>query len=327
MGRKKKKKNSLNFLRLLLLIIFIVLLGFGFYKASQGDKDNNSNNESKVDSSENTTNSVEENTETEEKKDDSNKSNHLNNLSNTEASFGELDVPVYKKGEKELNLPIIIYHEVQTPVPENDIYKLFSTEERFEENVTTLLDAGYTFITLEDLYKYDKGYIGLPEKNVIITMDDGAIGCYTEAFNVVKRHNVPITIFVVEDLVGTEGYFSWDAAREMYNTGLVKIHVHGQQHIDATSYSSSEQIAEAYNHAHQSSVENLGDDNIMKIMAYPAGKSSSNTITWLKNAGFEIQVQTRYGTVNKSSTLDLTNLGRFRGEQASGQSLLNSFGN
>ena len=87
----------------------------------------------------------------------------------SEASFGKLDVPVYKKGEKDLKIPILIYHAFATPIPEGDVYNLFSTQERFEENVTTLLDAGYTFITLEDIYKYDNGYIGLPEKNITIT--------------------------------------------------------------------------------------------------------------------------------------------------------------
>ena len=57
-------------------------------------------------------------------------------------------------------------------------------------------------------------------------------------------------------------------------------------------------------------------------MAYPAGKSSSDTIEWLKQIGFEVQVQTRYGTVNKSTTLDLTNLGRIRGERATGSQIL-----
>lgn len=247
----------------------------------------------------------------------------LNHLSNTEASFGNIEVPVYKKGEKNIKIPIIIYHAFQTPVPEDDKYKLFSTEERFEENVTTLLDDGYTFITLEDLYKYNKGYIGLPKKNVIITMDDGWIGCYTEAFNVVKRHNIPITIFVVENLVGAGGYFSWEQAKEMYDTGLVKIHVHGQKHINATDYVTKEQLINAYNHAHSAIEENLGE-SIQKIMAYPAGKYSENTISWLKEAGFEIQVQTMYGTVNKSSNLDLTKLGRIRGEQATGKSLISA---
>ncbi|MBR3133208.1 MAG: polysaccharide deacetylase family protein [Clostridia bacterium] len=315
--KRKKKKSRIN----LVLILLFILLAFLIYKGvkTMQKKDTSDSEKTEVEN-------VADTSESNEDENDSKPTRDLNHLSNTEASFGEIDKPLYKKGEKELKLPIIIYHEFETPVPEDDIYKLYSTEARFEENVTTLLDAGYTFITLEDLYKYDQGYIGLPEKNVIITIDDGAIGCYTEAFNVAKKYNVPMTIFVVENLVGTDHYFSWEAAKEMYDTGLVKIHVHGQQHINATDYSTNEQLVAAYNHAQQSIEENLGENNIMKIMAYPAGKSSANTISALKQAGFEIQVQTRYGTVNRSSTLDLTNLGRVRGEQASGASLLSAFG-
>lgn len=249
----------------------------------------------------------------------------LNHLKDDQASFGNIDIPTYKIGEKDIKIPILIYHAFQTPVPENDVYKLFSTEERFEENVKTLLDDGYTFITLEDLYKYKNGKIGLPEKNIIITMDDGWKGCYTEAFNVLKKYNVPATIFIVEELVGTDGYFTWDEAKEMYDTGLVKIHVHGRKHIDYSKVNKEILISD-YNHTHNKIEEILGG-KIQKIMAYPAGASSANSIKYLKEAGFEIQVQTKYGTINKSSDLDLTNLGRIRGEQATGKSILKSIDN
>ena len=151
-------------------------------------------------------------------------------------------------------------------------------------------------------------------------MDDGWIGCYTEAFNVAKKYNIPITIFIVENLVGSEDYFSWEQAKEMYDTGLVKIHVHGQRHINATDYSNTAQLVKAYNETHSLIEEKLGA-KLQKIMAYPAGKSSEKTISALKEAGFEVQVQTKYGTVNKSTSLNLTNLGRIRGERASGQSI------
>lgn len=249
-----------------------------------------------------------------------------NNLSETEGSFGQLEVPVYKKSEKDIKLPLLIYHAFQTPEPEDDKYKLFSTQERFEENVKTLLDDGYTFLTLEDIYKYNNGTLALPEKNITITMDDGWLGCYTEAFNVLKKYNIPATIFIVENLVGTEGYFTWEQAKEMYDTGLVKIHVHGRKHINATDYNSKESLIADYNHTHELIEEKLGA-KVQKIMAYPAGKSSKNTILWLKEAGFEVQVQTKYGTINKSNTLDLTGLGRIRGEQATGQSILNILSN
>ena len=257
---------------------------------------------------------IEENTEHEIEKID------LNNLSDDEASFGKLDEPVYKIGEKNLKLPILIYHGFSTPLPEGDVYKLMCTKDNFEGQITTLKDAGFTFITLEDLYKYKKGYIGLPEKTVAITMDDGWLGNYTEAFDIIKKYNVPATIFIVENLVGTEGYFSWEQAKEMYDSGLVKIHVHGRKHISATGYS-KEKLIEDYNYTHELIEEKLSA-KIQKIMAYPAGDSSADTIKWLKEAGFEVQVQTKYGTVNKSNSLDLTGLGRIRAERASGSSIL-----
>lgn len=257
---------------------------------------------------------IDENIEEESKKID------LNDLSDDEASFGELDEPVYKIGEKNLKLPLLIYHGFSTPLPEGDIYKLMCTKDNFEGQITTLKDAGFTFITLEDLYKYKNGYIGLPEKTVAITMDDGWLGNYTEAFDIIKKYNVPATIFIVENLVGTEGYFTWEQAKEMYDSGLVKIHVHGRKHISATGYS-KEKLIEDYNHTHELIEEKLGT-KVQKIMAYPAGDSSANTIKWLKEAGFEVQVQTKYGTVNKSNSLDLTGLGRIRAERASGSSIL-----
>ena len=308
--------NKSKFIKSVSILIFIILLLISIliYKILSNSKQNielkeaNSSNTIKL--SKESTPKEQENTV------------DLNHLTEEQGSFGNINVPTYKIGEKEIKNPILIYHAFQTPVPENDIYKLFSTEKRFDENVKTLLDDGYTFITLEDLYKYKNGKIGLPEKNIIITMDDGWKGCYTEAFNVLKKYKIPATIFIVEQLVGTEGYFTWDEAKEMYDTGLVKIHVHGKRHIDYSNVNKETLISD-YENTHNKIEEILGQ-KIQKIMAYPAGASSTNSIKWLKEAGFEVQVQTKYGKVNKSTTLNLTDLGRIRGEQASGKTILKS---
>lgn len=326
--RRNKRRKSRRFSLIKFLLIIIIIFGVILIKNSKqnSNKDQIEDKEMISDNNELKQEEIIETAVEEEKtsKEDEN-INLLNNLKNTEPSFGKLDVPVYKKGEKNIKIPLIIYHAFQTPVPSDDKYKLFSTEEKFEENVTTLLNAGYTFITLEDVYKYNKGNIGLPEKNVTITMDDGWLGDYTEAFKVLKKYNVPATIFIVEELVGTGGYFTWEQAKEMYDTGLVKIHVHARKHINATEYG-KKKLIEDYNHTHELIEEKLGA-KVQKIMAYPAGKSSPDTIKWLKEAGFEVQVQTKYGTVNKSNKLDLTGLGRIRGEKATGKSLLNSIEN
>lgn len=231
--------------------------------------------------------------------------------------------PTYKKSEKDIKIPILIYHNFRTPIPyQEDVYRLFSSQENFDENVKTLLDAGYTFITLEDLYRYHKGQLSLPEKVIIITMDDGQIGCYTDAFPVLKKYQIPATIFIVNQLMGTEDYFNWQQAKEMYDTGLVKIHCHGYHHSEYSSVGKEKLISD-YTKSHQEIEEHMGE-KVQKIMAYPAGKSSDNTIKWLKEIGFEVQVQTKYGTVNKSRSLDLTGLGRIRGERATGKEILST---
>ena len=245
----------------------------------------------------------------------------LNHLQENESSFGKLDVPVYKKSEKDIYIPILIYHAFDTEIPNNSLAGLFTKPETFENAILTLKENGYTFITLEDLEKYNNGTIGLPEKNILITMDDGWLGCYTYAYPISKKYNVPATIFMINDLVENEAYFSWEQAKEMYESGLVKLGVHGKGHLDCSTLSKSTLIS-GYNYTYNKICEVTGD-KVQKIMAYPSGSSNSNTISWLKNEGFNIQVQTKYGTVNKSSNLNLTDLGRVRAEQSSGKSILN----
>ncbi|MBR3249520.1 MAG: polysaccharide deacetylase family protein [Clostridia bacterium] len=317
--KKRKRRNNSNSLKPFIILLFIIIIACSTWLIiKNGSKSDNTNIENESEVKETATHEEEEQPKEEEQK-----VSKLNDLAEDEASFGKLEEPVYKINEKNIKVPVLIYHGFSTPMlsNEDDPYKLMCSTDLFEDQITTLKDAGYTFITLEDMYKYKNGKIGLPEKNITITMDDGWEGNYTEAFDVIKKYNVPATIFIVEELVGTSGYFDWDQAKEMYDSGLVKIHVHGRKHSSATGYNSKDKLIEDYNHTHSMIEEKLGA-KIQKIMAYPAGDSSADTIKWLKEAGFEVQVQTKYGTVNKSNSLDLTGLGRIRAEKASGASIL-----
>ncbi len=322
MKNVKRKKRKLRKDRIAMALILIILIIFIVIKLTKKEEtvETVAVQEENIQDVDNT-NSINENNQDIA---DENATQENKAQTSTKIDFlADLDVPVYKKSEKNIKIPVLIYHNFRTPIPyKEDVYNLFSNQENFDENIKTLLDAGYTFITLEDLYRYNKNEIGLPEKVIIITMDDGQIGCYTEAFPVLKKYNVPATIFIVNTLVGTEDYFSWQQAKEMYDTGLVKIHCHGYNHSEYSSVGKDKLISD-YTKSHKEIEEHMGEE-IQKIMAYPAGKSSQDTIRWLKEIGFEIQVQTRYGTVNKSNALDLTNLGRIRAERATGKQILSA---
>ncbi len=302
---KKKKGNKLIIIVIVLLLMTIAIVSTikNKQKVEAGTKVQN----------EMSPNIVEENTAIE---------NEIVEDKITDIDFlANVKEPKYYKNEKNIKIPVIIYHAFGE-VPKSDVnYSLFSTEERFEDNVKTLLDAGYTFINLEEVYEYNNGKLALPEKVCVITMDDGWAGCYTEAYKVLKKYNVPATIFIVNYFINAEGYITWEQAKEMFDSGLVKIHIHGLWHNDCTTLSEST-LKEQYDTAHKE-IENRLGASIQRIMAYPAGSHNDNTIKWLKEIGFDVQVLTKYGTVNKSRTLNMTDIGRIRGEMATGRQLLN----
>ncbi len=305
-SREKKLKNNFIILLSILIIVCIIII---LVKNSVNNKKTVETVGKVQEELEN--NEVEENTVIEEKKENK-KIDFLANVKETK----------YYKSEKNIKIPVLIYHAFGNVPKSDNNYGLYSNEERFEENVKTLLDAGYTFVNLEEVYEYNKGNLALPEKVCVITMDDGWKGCYTEAFKVLKKYNVPATIFIINYYMGGDEYLTWDQAKEMFDSGLVKIHIHGLWHNDCTTLSKEDLIAQ-YNTAHDEIEQRMGE-KIQRIMAYPAGSHNENTVKWLKEIGFEVQVLTKYGTVNKSRTLNMTDIGRIRGELATGTQILNT---
>lgn len=113
----------------------------------------------------------------------------------------------YYKGEKNLRIPILLYHEITQEKPSRDLFYMRTTKENFEHQIKGLLEYGYTVISYDDLIEYNNGKKALPEKVVLIDFDDGYIGNYLYAFDVAKKYNIPINIYVVDDLVGTPRIF------------------------------------------------------------------------------------------------------------------------
>lgn len=126
----------------------------------------------------------------------------------------------YYINEKNIEIPILIYHEITTKEPPRDLFYMQTTTKRFEKQISGLLEEGYTIISYDDLVEYSKGCKALTEKTLLIGFDDGWIGNFENAYGVLKKYNVPAAIYVVDDLVGTSGYFNWEQAKEMQDSRI-----------------------------------------------------------------------------------------------------------
>lgn len=212
----------------------------------------------------------------------------------------------YYKNEKKLRIPIVLYHEITEEEPERDIAYMRTSKKNFEKQIAGLLEYGYTVISYDDLIAYNDGKKALPEKVVLIDFDDGYIGNYLYAFDIVKKYNIPINIYVVDDLVGTPGYFNWDQAREMSNSGLVSINTHGKTHI-FYGKESVDTLKEHVQYAHNHIEQELGK-SVTKIFTYPYGSHTLEQRKALQEIGF-VQNLTD-DEINETDTLDLSGLDR-----------------
>jgi peptidoglycan/xylan/chitin deacetylase (PgdA/CDA1 family) len=70
------------------------------------------------------------------------------------------------------------------------------------------LSKYYKVISLEKYIQYLEGKIEPPPKSIIITMDDGHRNNY-KLLPIIKKYQVPVTIFLCSEIAGTNRHFWW----------------------------------------------------------------------------------------------------------------------
>lgn len=199
----------------------------------------------------------------------------------------------YKK-RIDVKIPILLYHDFVTTVPDSDPndFNYINTPESFEENIKVLVENGYTFISMEELNEAINGKIELPERPILINMDDGYYSNYEYIYPILKKYNAKASIFVVTDKIGKEidgkRYLGWEQCLEMQNSGLVEIFSHSKRHVFYDKLpvrAVRDDVTESYKIIE----ENLGNKNF-KVFAYPYGAYTKETVWALKVNGIDMQV-------------------------------------
>jgi peptidoglycan/xylan/chitin deacetylase (PgdA/CDA1 family) len=181
---------------------------------------------------------------------------------------------------------ILLYHtfadgEVTDP-------GVYTTAEKFEEDIQTLLGFGLRSLSLYDFYEGNYDPNG---RYLIITFDDGYLTNYEVAFPILQRLNCYADIFKNTDNDYMEHHFSYAQAREMEASGLVAIHSHFPVHERVTEYEADEFIR-LLNGSFDTLERELGARKY-RFFAYPYGNHSRETFDAAKANGVDLQfVQT-----------------------------------
>ncbi|MGH7203070.1 MAG: polysaccharide deacetylase family protein [Candidatus Levyibacteriota bacterium] len=201
-----------------------------------------------------------------------------------------------------LNVPVIMYHHIE-PL---DIATQLGHEPLtvdsgiFENQVKYLVDHKYQTITLEDLITALRNHGTLPEKSVVITVDDGYIDDYTYGFMMAKKYHIIMNFMIPTGLIGQPDYMTWDHLKEMATSPYAKIYNHTTSHA-ALGLIDQDKIIQEVTNANQELQKNLGIKN--DIVVYPYGSYSDMAIDTLKQLGMVAAVSTDPGTNECTSNI------------------------
>lgn len=118
--------------------------------------------------------------------------------------------------------------EVLTRSDELQFYSIY--EDEFEYQMKTLKENGAYFATVEEIMIFqEKGEF--PDKCIWISFDDVDETVYNNAFPILKKYDIPFTLFLIASHVGNENFnnmkmTTWEQIQEMVDSGLASVGSH-----------------------------------------------------------------------------------------------------
>ena len=139
----------------------------------------------------------------------------------------------------------------------------------FYEHIKLIKNSNYQFINLNDFIEnFDKAK---NQKKILITIDDGFISFYKNAWPFIKKNKIPFILFVSTEPVGKNGYMTWEQIKEIEKENFAAIGHHSHSHEYLINKSNSEFILDIEK-ANELFLKNIG--YIPNVFSYPFGEYS-----------------------------------------------------
>lgn len=197
-------------------------------------------------------------------------------------------------GTKEI--PVLLYHRVGYTAG-----GLTISPERFENDLTQLVNSGYQAISLGQFENYLLNKrMDIPEKPVLITFDDGYLDNYENAYPILRRHSMTAAFFIITGMLRSNmDRMSPEHIKEMAEAGM-SFGSHTVSHrllAELTAEEVQAELAES-----KTALESMIGMTVDAI-AYPGGSYNSNILKIVQTNGYIAGFTVANGTCSKSSRL------------------------
>lgn len=112
---------------------------------------------------------------------------------------------LYEDVEHRIN--VLLYHRVENL---ETSYSIIVSERNFEDQLKYIC-SNYKVL------RCDEDWSGVDRKSVALTFDDGYVDFYTKTYPLLKKHNVPATVFISTGGIDNDNEFWWDELENIIN--------------------------------------------------------------------------------------------------------------
>ncbi len=172
----------------------------------------------------------------------------------------------------------------------------------FERQLRYFQDQNFNLFTLSDAIRKLKDN-SLPKKSAVITIDDGYRSFLTGAMPILEKYNVPATLFINTETVGSGDYLNWQEIRNIKEKGIeIGNHSHAHDHfLNLNDDKRKQYFLEDLKTSSNLFKENLGFKPI--VYSYPYGEWDQTMQDVLKANGILCAAAQNSGAISSSSNL------------------------
>ncbi|MBR5888671.1 MAG: polysaccharide deacetylase family protein [Akkermansia sp.] len=191
---------------------------------------------------------------------------------------------------EQTRVAVLGYHDFSNTRPATEM--CLRTAE-FCQQMQYIQDAGIAVITMQDFREWLLGERCLPERCVLITIDDGWINVHTEAFPILKAYKYPFTLYLYTDFLGGKGLsMAHEQIREMMSCGAT-VGSHSASHPYPSKWKAlapdSPEYAELLQKEIPDSISNLRNlFGVCSTFCYPGGYHTPQMQDSLRAHGVEM---------------------------------------
>lgn len=128
----------------------------------------------------------------------------------------------------EPHVAILVYHRFSETADDSMTVRMRT----FETQLRVLHEHGYHIVPLREVIDWLRdSNVRLPDKPVVITVDDGHRSVFEKLLPIVLRDQFPITLFIYPSAISNASYaLTWEQLRTLKQTGLFDIQSHTYWH-------------------------------------------------------------------------------------------------